>query len=192
MARPKEFDREEVLGKAMQLLWEKGIEATSIKDLVEHMGIGRGSMYDTFGSKEELIVEAMDCYVAHMKQALFDTLEQPGPARVVIRNLFVALVERGHAGNTKSCLMAKSAMMAGRENVEMMDRVCQFMDSVEEALHQVLLRGREEGDIPTDKDPRALARFLTNSMQGISITAHTRAEHDALVDVIEVTLSVLD
>lgn len=192
MARPKEFDREEVLGKAMQLLWEKGIEATSIQDLVEHMGIGRGSMYDTFGSKEELIVEAMDCYVAHMKEALLASLQQPGPARVVIRNLFIALVERGFAGNTKSCLMAKSAMMAGRKNAEMMNRVCKFMDTVEDALHDVIVRGVAEGDIRNAPNPRALARFLTNSMQGISITVHTRAERDALVDVVEVTLSVLD
>ncbi len=192
MARPREFDREEVLDKAMQLLWERGIEATSIQDLVDHMGIGRASMYDTFGSKEALVFEAMDCYVEHMKQEVFGALEQPGPARVVIRNLFLSLLERGFAGNTKSCLMAKSAMMSGRENAEIMNRVCEFMHLVEDALHTVLVRGRKEGDFDQSKNPRAIARFLTNSMQGISITAHSRAERDALEDVVEITLSVLD
>ena len=64
MARPREFDRQEVLDRAMQLFWEKGIEATSIQNLVECMGIGRASMYDTFGSKEQLIFEAMDYMVS--------------------------------------------------------------------------------------------------------------------------------
>ncbi len=175
----------------MELFWEKGIEATSIQDLVECMGIGRASMYDTFGSKQQLIFEAMDRYVAHMKEQLLASLQQPGPAPVVIRNLFFALVERDFAGNTRSCLMTKSALMTGRDNAEILARVCQFMDHVEGALFDLLVRGREEGDIPADKDPRALARFLANSMQGISVTSSTRATRAVLEDVVEVTLSVL-
>ena len=191
MARPREFDRQEVLDRAMQLFWEKGIEATSINDLVECMGIGRASMYDTFGSKEQLIFEAMDCYVTHMKQHLLAALERPGPAPAVIRELFLSLVERDFAGHTKSCLMTKSALMTGRDNAEIQARVCRFMDLVENALFELLVRGRDEGDIPEHRDPRALARFLANSMQGISITSSARAEPAVLLDVVEVTLSVL-
>lgn len=191
MARPKEFDRQEVLDRAMQLFWEQGFESTSIQDLVDCMGIGRASLYDTFGSKESLIHEAMDCYVAKMKERILDALEQSGPAPKVIEAFFVSLVERGHAGDTRSCLVAKAAMMTGRSNEEIMERVCTFMDTVEDAFHRVLVRGRDEGHIPRDKDPRALARFFVNSMQGLSITSSARAEPRTLADVLATTLSVL-
>ena len=65
----------------MDLLWEKGIESTSISDLCEHMGIGKASLYGTFGSKEKLIFEAMDCYVSLMKGKILSSLAQDGPAR---------------------------------------------------------------------------------------------------------------
>ena len=175
----------------MRLFWEKGIEGTSIQDLVDCMGIGRASIYDTFGSKEELLFEALDCYVAHMKAEMLGLLSREGPAPQVIRELFVSIIERGHAGDTRCCLMTKSALMTGRQNDEIMARVGQFMDLVEQSLFDLLERGQREGDIALSKCPRALARFFANSMQGISVTSRTRADRRALEDVVETTLSVL-
>lgn len=175
----------------MQLFWEKGFECTSIQDLVDCMGIGRASLYDTFGSKEELMFEAMDCYVAQMKQHLLDRLRAEGPAPLIVRGLFEAMVERGFAGSTKSCLIAKSAMMTGRQNEEIRQRVVTFMNAVEDELHRVLSQGIEVGEIPAEKDPRDLARFLTTTMQGLSVTSTTRTNREELLGVVEVTLSVL-
>ena len=64
MARPKEFDQDKALDKAMTLFWQKGYEATSIQDLVDHLGIGRRSLYDTFKSKHDLFIAALDRYQA--------------------------------------------------------------------------------------------------------------------------------
>lgn len=192
MARPKEFDRGEVLDRAMEVFWEKGFEATSIQDLIDHMGIGRASLYDTFGSKRNLIFEAMDCYVARMRGKILDALSQPGPPRQVIHDFFFSLVEQEHGSHTRSCLVAKSALMTGRDNEQIMNRVCTFMNLVEDTFHKLLVQAQRAGELSRDKDPRALARFFVNSMQGISVTASARGTRPILEDVITMTLSVMD
>ena len=192
MARPREFDREEVLDKAMQLFWERGFETPSIQDLVDCMGIGRSSLYDTFGSKEELMFEALDCYVSQMKARILASLDQPGSARQVIQGFFDNLIERDFGGHTKSCLITRAALMTGRSNEEILDRACDFLNLVEEAFHRILTGGIADGEIATDIDARALARFFVNAMQGISVTAAARAERQTLEDVVHTTLSVLD
>ena len=191
MARPRTFDRQEVLDRAMQLFCERGFESTSIQDLVDCMGIGRASLYDTFGSKEALMFEAMDCYVARMKQHLLDALHADAPAPQVVRNLLQSVVERSLTGEAKSCLVAKSAMLTGGQHAQIMDRVITFVNTIEEELFLVLSRGIAAGEIPAAKNPRDLARFFTFSIQGINMTAHTQGDRHALQSVVEVTLSVL-
>ena len=160
MARPKEFDRADVLDLAMQVFWEKGFEATSINDLVRRMGIGRASLYDTFGSKRDLMFAAMDCYIDRMRTQVLEALHRPGSPREIILGLFMSMIEKQQQGHSKSCLVAKSAMMTGRDNAELMDRVCRFMDLIETEFHGLLVRARKNGDIDSSKDPLALARFF--------------------------------
>ena len=81
MTRPKAFDRDRALTRALELFQAKGYEATSIQDLVLAMGIGRQSLYDTFGDKEALYREALLRYVAEGPRAVLVALESPLPLR---------------------------------------------------------------------------------------------------------------
>src|SRR5690606_518976 len=87
MARSKEFDPETVLRRALELFWRRGYEATSMADLVEHLGIGRASLYATFGSKHDLYMKALECYVRTQEPAPVELLSQPGPALPAVRAL---------------------------------------------------------------------------------------------------------
>jgi TetR/AcrR family transcriptional repressor of nem operon len=78
MPRPKEFDREHVLDRAMGVFWSKGYAATSIEDLVAHMGIQRGSLYGTFRDKRTLFLSALDRYQHVVARELVEVLETPG------------------------------------------------------------------------------------------------------------------
>src|SRR5882762_5197437 len=93
MARHKEFDRDEALHKAMEVFWSRGYKATSIQDLVKHMGINRQSLYDTFGDKHALYLLALDRYREIEVRKLFDLLERPGSVKKNLRQLFAAVVE---------------------------------------------------------------------------------------------------
>src|ERR1700738_300379 len=93
MARQKEFDREEALHKAMEVFCTRGYQAASIQDLVKHMGINRQSLYDTFGDKHALYLQALDRYREIEGRKLFELLERPGPVKNKLRQLFQGLVD---------------------------------------------------------------------------------------------------
>jgi TetR/AcrR family transcriptional repressor of nem operon len=88
MARQKEFNRDEVLHKAMEVFWMRGYERASIQDLVEHMGISRQSIYDTFGDKHWLFLQALDRYREIQSRKVFAVLERPGSMKKNLRQLF--------------------------------------------------------------------------------------------------------
>jgi TetR/AcrR family transcriptional repressor of nem operon len=87
VARTKEFDPDAAVSAAMELFWLKGYEATSIQDLVDHLGIGRQSLYATFGSKHELYLKALDRYRDSQASALIDTLATAEPVLPAVRDL---------------------------------------------------------------------------------------------------------
>src|SRR6266852_1410049 len=93
MARPKEFDRDQALQKAMEVFWSRGYEAASIQDLVKHMGINRQSLYDTFGDKHALYLQALDRYREVEGRKLLELLERPGSVKKSLRQLFEGVVE---------------------------------------------------------------------------------------------------
>src|ERR1043166_7581204 len=93
MARHKEFDRDEALHKAMEVFWARGYEAASVQDLVEHMGINRQSLYDTFGDKHALYLQALDRYQEVELRKLFELLARPGSVRKALRQLFTGVIE---------------------------------------------------------------------------------------------------
>src|SRR3989454_1626399 len=116
MARHKEFDRDEVLHKAMEVFWSRGYEATSIRDLVKHMGINRPSLYDTFGDKHALYLQALDRYREVEGRKVLELLERPGSVKKTLRQLFGGVVEKAVCdGQRRGCFMSNATSeLAGR------------------------------------------------------------------------------
>ena len=98
MARPRKFDRETVLVKAMDVFWAKGYESTSMEDLVDAMGINRGSLYATFGDKRRLHLESLDYFYEYEINRMLAPLFQPGPKLSAIREVFEEAVEWTESG----------------------------------------------------------------------------------------------
>src|SRR5438067_11998729 len=94
MARQKEFNRDEVLNKAMEVFWTRGYEGTSIQDLVKHMRINRQSIYDTFKNKHTLFLQSLDRYREIQSRKVFDILDKPGSIRKNLRQLFEKIIAR--------------------------------------------------------------------------------------------------
>src|SRR5436305_13985260 len=92
MARQKEFDRDEVLHKAMEVFWTRGYEGASMQDLVKRMGINRQSIYDTFGDKHSLFLQSLDRYREIESRKLFAVLERPGSVKKNLRQLFEEVI----------------------------------------------------------------------------------------------------
>jgi TetR/AcrR family transcriptional repressor of nem operon len=193
MARHKEFDREETLHKAMEVFWSRGYEAASIQDLVKHMGINRQSLYDTFGDKHALYLLALDRYREVESRRMFELLEQPGSVKRRLRRLFEGVVEGSLCDRERrGCFMGNATSELAGRCKETAARTCSNMAATEEAFYRTLLRGKKEGKLKGVRDLRAVARFLSSSLQGLALMAKATQDRKTLEDVVKVTLSVLD
>ena len=193
MARHKEFDRDEALQKAMEVFWSRGYEAASIQELIKHMGINRQSLYDTFGDKHALYLQALDRYREVEGRKLFELLERPGSMKKNLQQLFKGVVEGALCeGERRGCFMGNAmSELAGRCKATAV-RACSNMAAMEDGFYRALLRGKKDGEFKGVLDLRAVARFLYSSLQGLLLMAKATQDRRKLEDVVKVTLSVLD
>lgn len=193
MARTKEFDPEAALRAALELFWERGYEATSMSDLVEHLGIARASLYATFGSKHDLYLQALDRYGELMHPDLLTELSQPGPVLPAVR----ALVQRSAdeaagEGGRRGCFVANTAVELAPHDAAAARRVQASWDFLEAALTSALIRAKAQGELAADKDPRMLARCLLVLMQGLRVMGKAATEPQRLRDAAAQALALLD
>ena len=194
MARTKEFDPDAALLSALDLFWRKGYEATSMADLVDHLGIGRASLYATFGNKHELYLKALDRYGETHDPSLALELSQPGPALPAVR----AVVRRFAAESAdasrreRGCFVTHPAAELAPHDAAAARRVERSWGHVETLLHSALLRARAQGELPDGRDPRALARMLLVLMQGFRVVGKASTEPGRVLDAAEAALALLD
>jgi TetR/AcrR family transcriptional repressor of nem operon len=193
MARQKEFDCGDVLHKAMEVFWARGYEATSIRDLVKHMGINRQSIYDTFGDKHALFLQALDRYREIEGRKVFEQLDRPGSVKKNLRLLFAGVVEKALSEEgRRGCFVGNSmSELAGRCK-ETATRTCTSVAAAEKMFQRALERGKEQGELARVRDTRAVASFLYCNLQGLLLIAKATRDRKLLNDVVKVTLSLLD
>ncbi len=192
MARPREFEHDVVLDRAMRVFWSRGYEAASIRHLVGRMGIQRGSLYETFGDKRALFFAAIDRYDRVVTARLLATLDAPTSALDAIRAFFRLKVELSlEPGRPRGCLVTNSATELGSRDRGAASRVGAVLTKIEAAFHRALVRAQAAGEIDPTEDPRALARYLTSSAQGLSVMAKTFPDRAVLEDIVGVILATV-
>lgn len=188
MARPKEFDPEVALDRAMNLFWEQGYQATSMQDLVDCMGINRGSLYDTFGNKEQLFLKAVDRYCDQQTAGVVDQLSQPGEPKEILRGFFEGVIEHCTAeGPKRGCFLTNATVEVAPHCDKTSGLVAANRKRLEDAMVKLLKRDSRLGN-----RQRPIARFMLNSLSGMTVTSKSPAKKAELKDIVEVTLSVLD
>lgn len=192
MARTKEFDPDVALRAALELFWERGYEATSTADLVEHLGVARASIYATFGGKRELYLKALDRYGELTNPTLLHDLAQPGPALPPVRAL-IGRYAAESAGDQrhKGCFVANTAVEVAPHDSEAARRVQANWLTLETALTAALLRAQAQGELADDSDPYSLARFLVVLLQGIRVTGKAGEDPARLRAATEQALALL-
>ena len=194
MPRPKEFDPEEAIEKAMHVFWHKGYEASSIEDLLDAMDIHRGSLYATFGGKRDLFLKAMDHYCGEGGVGgRFSILHQPGPAMPLIHRFVDAIVDFVLSDPLRrGCLITNTVMELAPHEKYIGKKLSGRIHMLEDALFELLGRAQREGDLTQDKDPRALARVLVTMMQGMIVMIKAGSPADVVRRTVKTTLSILD
>ena len=191
MVRTKQFDQYAALDEAMELFWERGYHATSIQDLVDHLGVNRQSLYDTFGGKDQLYLAALERYRTLAAQPMHQALAREGPVREVLQRFFSEFLDNFLAGNWKGCFMVNAtAELAGQD--EGVSRVCAAnARQLETAFAGLIARGLQAGEINPARPTLQLARFLVNTLNGLAVTAKATRDRKALDQIVEVALAAL-
>ena len=144
--RPKSFDTDEVLDRAMEVFRARGYEATCMPTLLEHMGIGRQSLYDTFGDKEHLFKAALKRYLDKFYLKLMEILDRPGSKLDNIENLLRYMSPNYDQGKT-SCLAVNASAEFGSEDPEIADFLKRHYDRMAIALENALESARQAGEL---------------------------------------------
>ena len=194
MARPKAFDPEQALDKAMHVFWHKGYEATSMEDLLTAMDINRGSLYDTFGGKRDLFLKAMDRYCSGGGIGSgISILKQPGPALPLIRRFIDHMLEFGLSDPLRrGCMITNTVMELAPHEKDIAGRVAGRLQMAEGAFFELLSRAKREGELAKDKDPHALAQVLVTMMQGTIVMIKAGTPADVVKQIAKTALSLLD
>lgn len=172
--RPKEFDEGEALEKALGVFWSRGFGATAISDLTEAMGIGRQSLYDTFGDKRELFLRALESYCRAQHATLAEVLTGQGTPGERLGRFLDLWGEMFEGPMRNGCLIVGSmAEFACRGDREVLDRMGREHERILALLEGVLGSAVESGELDDSLDPRALAETIASTAQGLSLSART-------------------
>lgn len=191
MPRPREFDRDTVLTKAMETFWSQGFEATSLEDLVKSMGIGRQSLYDTFGDKRQLFLEALRFYRDSQSQGLASLFATAPSVRKAFKDLFESPVHESEACSRRGCLLINSATELAARDAEAKSIVAETFRHMENVFASALSRGKEQGEFAPALDSRATARFLVAALLGLRVIAKTNPDPATLRDIARLALGTL-
>jgi AcrR family transcriptional regulator len=187
IGRPREFDLDRALERAMELFWRQGYEGTSLADLTRELGLTRPSLYAAFGSKEELFLKALDLYEARAgyRQAALAATTAHAYARALLEG---AADLHGDKRNPPGCLGVQGALVCAPQSESIRQELIRRRKIGESTILDRLKRAKAEGDLAPDADPADLARYLSIVIYGMTIQAAGGATRKELRSAAELAL----
>jgi TetR/AcrR family transcriptional repressor of nem operon len=189
----KQFDVDAALDRAMEGFWSQGYEASSTQDLLARMGINRGSLYDTFGSKRELFLAALRRYEAAYQRPKIAAAAHGRTPRETIRALFGGLVEEasGPSGR-RGCFLVNTALELAPHDDEVAAIVGAGFAGIEDFFRATIEAGQGSGEIPGNLDAAETARALLALLIGLRVLARGRPEKPLLESVAAQAMALLE
>jgi AcrR family transcriptional regulator len=186
--RPREFDLDQALDRALRVFWRKGYEGTTLPDLTKAMGINRPSLYAAFGSKEGLFRKALDRYAEGPACYVREALNEPTARAVAERLLGGAIDVVTDRRNPRGCLMVQGALACGEAAESVRRELVSRRLAGEAAIRERFERAMSDGDLPVDSHPADLARYVVAVLHGIAVQAASGASRAELQRVAEMAL----
>lgn len=192
MAGKKAFLPDHALKKAMDLFWERGYEASSVEDLVQSTGIGRGSLYATFGDKHALYLAALDQYCETQQAFLSSLLQLEGSLQQILATMFQTYIDLLLSDPARrGCFLVNAHVEVAPHDPEVYERVQSAHQTIEQVFFTLLVKAQAAGELAPDCDPRQFARFFLGTLISIRVFARARAERSMLQDLAKTALLVL-
>ena len=193
MGRLKEFDEDKAIDGAIDCFWARGYEATSVRDLAEHMGIGGASLYNAYGGKRALFATALERYADRTSRQRIARLEETGRPKEAIRTFFAELIDRSLADpQRRGCLFVNSALDVAPHDAELGKAVAGYLDEVRAFFQRCIVAMRAAGGISARLDAVETSHHLLGVLIGVRVLARTHASRETLEAVARPALRLLD
>ena len=191
MPRPSEFDRDEVLHRAMEVFWCQGYEATGMPDLVEAIGIGRQSLYNAFESKRSLFLEALKVYQAERARSLQKVLASAASPLRGIETLLTSIATASGVARTRGCMSVNTAAEIGVKDDEVADILRRGAQQSKADLALAVGQAKAQGELPAELDEQAAAEFVLTVMRGLRLSAKAGAAVNETRNVVRMAMVAL-
>jgi TetR/AcrR family transcriptional regulator, transcriptional repressor for nem operon len=191
MPRPKEFDRDEALQKAIGVFCEKGYAAASTDELMRAMKISRQSMYDTFGDKRQLYLEAFQRYVADSIDEQIGYLEKSSSPLAGIEKMLLAFATRTERDGIVGCMGVNAICEFGRSDPEVTSLGDAESTRLTAALEQALRQAKSRKEISKTLKEAPAAEFIRATLSGMKVAAKAGADTQALKSIVRFALQGL-
>lgn len=190
--RPREFELEEAVRKAKEVFWDRGYHDASLPDLLDGMGLSRGSFYKAFGDKKGIFLRALDAYIEDALREVAQDLSAEGSALSAIRDAFLRNADQSSGvEGLRGCFVVLTAteMLPGDQEVS--GRVARLFQRLQDLYAKAIIRAQSVGEVDPGRDARTLARFLVCQIQGMRVLGKAGADRDDMRAMIELALEPL-
>jgi TetR/AcrR family transcriptional repressor of nem operon len=191
MARPKEFERDTALDSAIAIFCDHGFEGTSTDALLDKMGISRQSLYDTFGDKRRLYLEALQRYVQDGVAIQIAVLNAPPSPLKGIEAVLLAMASKASVAGAPSCMGIGATCEFGQSDAEVSALIGASGKRLLSALERRLAEAKTKGEVGKDVDQRAAAQFVKATIAGMKLAARGGATGDTLRNIARMALRSL-
>jgi TetR/AcrR family transcriptional repressor of nem operon len=193
VARPRAFDDDKVLDAAIECFWQRGFEATSVRDLAAEMGINGPSLYNAFGDKHALFALALHRYAERSMRARFERLEREHSPAGAIRSFVRELIEKSVTDpDRRGCMIVNSALEVSPHDAELSKVIGGYLGEIEAFFRRCLERGQRSGEISAAIDPHDSARLFLAVVLGLRVVARSNPDRALLEGMTRPALAMLD
>lgn len=186
--RPRVFDKEESLEKAMKIFWARGYDGTSMAELIETLGINKPSLYAAFGNKEELFHKALLKYASGPVAFVSEVTKEPTARKVAESFLVKAAEFLTNPQSPKGCMIVQAALSASESADLIRNILIKYRESYESLLAERFVKAKIDGDLSEGANPKDLAKYLATLHQGMSVQATSGATKDELIAIANLAL----
>jgi AcrR family transcriptional regulator len=185
--RPRAFEPETALTRAMDVFWQDGFAATSLDDLSAATGLNRPSLYGAFGDKRALYLQAYRQYRKRVNEEFAPLFQARAPLRAKLRRILIAALELYLSGEEgpRGCFTVLTTSSDAVADPEVRALVAEAIDSTDRAFGRLFADARAAGELPAGADPRALARLASATIHTLSIRARARIPKAQILPVID-------
>jgi TetR/AcrR family transcriptional repressor of nem operon len=193
MARPREFDEAAVLDAAIEKFWQRGYEATSVRDLADEMNIAGASLYNAFGDKRSLYARALNRYLDQTFRERINRIETRQPPREAIVAFLKEIVKQSLTDQRRrGCMLVNSAIESAPHDAEFLDIVAAFLNEVERFFLRCVTNGQRDRTITKAHSAEDLSKSLLGILLGIRVLARVRPERKLLEGLLRPMFGLLD